>query len=496
MQTYVVYAEPNWHSDYFSDPADPLEMLVMTWTPSSGTLTLYSVPDWLAESLTFNSVETWNAGAESQFAGYVRIFVDPQEADSWVVLYKNDDGINYDYSTDGGSTWTGPTAVGSATPDATDHDTNIMAALYNQRLIIADRDGTTDSDGDYVYYIYTSSTKGGAFSKLSNPTDYSVHLGDAALLSATSAVVPLRKKAAPEPDNALALVDFDGSTYPDYTITGGISSSGEASSAFFPAQNDMAFGSTAGPSGNLSVSCTVTIDLTAYYSIAQVDFWTNKLEGWNLIDKSSAYVVTCLDDNGAILGSYVVTDDADFLTGSFSVTADQLGMTGNEHVYQVKVSVTHHWTDNGGGPGNTFVFIDDIDITATLIDYTTDRALYSLNPSTGTYTERNSFQLAPFGTFGVAVDRSSGTKLSAIVRDEDGNQPYLIQSTDSGATWSRVRRVEGMVGCKRSGDVLLLFGYSRLEGSNDAGVTSYNMLGDWAGRVGPVGQIKGVAGVI
>lgn len=496
-QTFVVHMEPNWHSDYFTVGAgNPLEVLVLTWDADAEDLTLYSVPDYFATTPTFNSVESWNPGPDTQFAGYAHILVDPQEADYWVVVFKNDDGMNFDYSTNGGTTWAGPTTVGSSTPDSTDHDTNIVVALYNQRLIIADRDGTTDGDGDYVYYIYTASTKGGAFTKLSNPTDYSVHLGAAALMSTTSAVVPLRKKAAPEPDNALSIVDFDGSTYPDYTISGGVTSDGEASSAFFPAQNDMAFGSTAGPGGSETAYCNVTVDLTAYYTISQIDFWTNKLEGWNLINKSSEVVVTLLDDNDEIIASHAITDDSDFITGAQSVTADDLGLNGDEQTYKVKVSVTLYWTDNGGGPGNTIVFIDDIDITATLIAYETDRAIFSLNPSTGTYTERNSFQLVPFHHFGIAVDRSTGSTLSAIVRDEDGNQPYLIQSTNSGQNWSRVRRVEGMVGCKRSADVLLMFGYNRLDASDDAGVTSYNMLGDWAGRVGPVGRIKGVAGVL
>lgn len=504
VRPYVVDARMNPHSAYFSDPADPIEFAVLTYDNDTSSLTLYSAtfdvvegsdPNALLEPITFDALEVWaSVNPNDSFYFNARVLIDPVEVDYWIVGWKHQAGTRIARSTDGGATFSAAELIGSSLTDGVNALKPLGIDVYDERLIITANTGSTDVDGNYIYGVYTASTKGGAISAITNPTDYTVVPSALALRSTTSAIVPLMRREAPEPANPIEAVDFDGG-YADYVVSGGGTTSGVATSAFFPTQNNMAFGSQGGPGLGNSVYCTVTIDLDAFYTFNSITFWRAYSIPWTLTGRAGTYTVTLLDsEGGAIVGK--TFEETDFTAGSFTVTAADIGADSDDICWQVRVSIINTWTGATGGAGTALALLDDLDIDADLIEYSTDRHLYSLNPSTGAYTQRNSFQRLPYWTYGIAVDSNDANNVSAIVADENGNLPTLIQSTDGGATWERIRGVPGMVGLRVNDTTAILFGYNRLELSNDAGETSYTMLGDWAGRLGPIGLIRGVSGVL
>jgi hypothetical protein len=171
-----------------------------------------------------------------------------------------------------------------------------------------------------------------------------------------------------------------------------------------------------------------------------------------------------------------------------------MGYDGEVDVYKVRVTYTNSWVTYTTGD-TAIAFLDDINIAATLVEYDEQRALHTLAIPTGVYTKRDSQNRVPANTYGIAVSSVDDDDVSAVVLDSANNRVYLINSSDGGASWSPVRSLTGMTGAVRAGNALILFGINRLEGSADAGETSFNLLGDFLSAVGAVGTIRGVKGV-
>ncbi len=501
----VVDVDVNRFSAYFTDPADPIEFGVLTYDNDTSSLTLYSAtftvvdgsdPDAILNPITFNALEVWaSVNPNDTFRLNGRIRIDPVEADYWVVGWKHQAGVRIARSTDGGATFNSAELIGSGLTDNDFVENGLGLDLYDERLVIIAHDGTTDVEGRYNYSVYTASTKGGAISQLSNPTGWIAWPSSLALRSTSSAIVPFVRYEAPEPDNDLEAVTFDAGGYPDYVISGGGTTSGIGTSAFYPAQVNMAFGSQSGPGFGNSVFCNVTVDLDAFYTFNQVSFWRVYSIPWTLTNRRGSYTVTLLDSNDQVIASKSFPEES-FSAASFTVTRAQLGIDADTQVWKVVVSTLNEWDSASGPSGTAVAFIDDIDVSAELVEYNTERALFTLNPSSGVYTERNSLQRLPFNAYGLGVDRQDANRVFCIGSDEDGNQPALLRSTTGGNAWLKVRDVPGLIGLKVSGEVVLLHGFNRLEVSADSGDTSFNMLGDWVVRVGPIGVIRGIAGVL
>lgn len=501
--TQVVDITLDWHSAYFSLATDPLIVLILTWEEfptSNGRLTLYSL-EYTPQATSFvltdgpTLVSQWvNISIDDTFLYQARIIVSRQEIDYWVMYYRDANRVALDRSTDGGATWGGAGTIGDDSHDAGSQTYAAGVDVYDERLVVIAKDGTTNADGDYIYFVYTAGSKVGAISKLTNPTDWEVIPGAIALTSATAALMGLKKLGSPVPDNALALLDFDGG-YPDYSVSGGQTGSGVAGHASFVSQANMAYGQTNEAGAGGFVTCSVTVDLTALYSFSSVTFWTNFSLGTTVTDRRSVYAVYLLDSNNAVLASYQVPTEGVFATGEFTVTAGQLSAAGLQ-ISKVRVSHYLEYTYQSGGPNNNYVFIDDIDITATLIEYATERNIHTLNPGTGTYTERESYQLTPLDTFGIAVSTASASDVSMIAADENNDNAWLLQSGNGGGAWTRVRRLNGYTGLKRSGSTMILHGYNKLELSADAGRTSYSMAGNWSSKLGALALVRAVTGVL
>jgi hypothetical protein len=427
------------------------------------------------------------------FVGNARVQVSRSEADYWIIGWKDDDAFYLDRSSDGGSNWTSLQTVGSDVTDTGSGRNSVGIDVNGTRLAVIAKDGTQNDAGEYIYFVYHTTSKTGAPAKVTNPTDWEVNQGALALTNSTTALVGLTKDGSPTPDNALDIVDFDGS-YPDFSIGGGPSTSGEATSGTFPAQNDLAYGSAAEP-GSGFVNVTVTVDLTALYSFSEVSYWTNFALNSSISDRRSTHNVWLLDENDAEIAHWSEVTEGSFATGTFTVTSGDLGASGDERVSKVRVNIYLEY-NHVSGTGSNFVFLDDIDITADLIEYDGVRAMHSLDLSGPTYTERSSHQLLPFDTYGIAVSTLSSSDVSMIAYDENGDHVTLLQSSNGGGTWVQRRSVPGMVGIKRAGSTVIMHGYNRLELSADAGLSSYSMLGNWQNKLGAVGLIRAVAGVL
>ena len=490
----VVDATLNPNSAFFADPLDPLEKVLLTYDEDADALSLYSIPNLINDPLTQVLVETFAgvSGSGDSFPYTARIVIDEDTADFWVMGWKNRDGTYVQRSDDGGSTWSGG-AVGYTTEPDDEFLTNGLGlAVQGGHTVVVARDGTQDVDDHYLYFVYHAATTGGAFSQVANPTDFTVAPGALALTAATSAIVPLFKRAAPEPTDPLEAVTFDAGGYTHYTISG-FNSSGEASDGAYGSQADMAYGATVKGTGT-SVAVNVIVDLDAFYTFNSLTFWTAFLAGWTLDNRSSVIYVTVSDAEGVTIKQKVIEiDDAFPINDStYTVTAADLGLSGSEQAWFVTVTVQLNWTD-GAGTGTSYVFVDDIDIDADLIEFERDSALHTLALGGPTYTKRQSYQLLPFHHYGIAA---YGNSVTCIACDEDGNNPSLLLSTNGGTNWTKSRTIGGYVGAKRSLFAAILFGYDRLAFSPDGGITLYAMIGDWPARLGTMGRFEGVAGVL
>lgn len=507
MRGDVLSADLDWHSDYFGDPADPLGLYVLTYDTAAEELILYYVPEIRDAALTFNELNTWSSSVlESDgFRSQARVICSREEADFLFVAWRIEAGIFIDRSTDAGANWEGQQFIGDNTADPSSIGFPVGIAVYDERQVVIAKDGTTDADGNFVYFVYTASTKGGSFTKINNPSGWSCLLSSIALRDASNALVPLYEPAAPEPDDPLETVTFEEldtpaeAGYPNWAITG---NQGPPAGSNGPVEvgSDWRayadFDSSTGGTGANELSVTVTVDLTAFYIFNSVTFDTSYVNILGSITGPySSITVTALDAEANVIKQYIDDIEGAWPDDSpYTVTAADLGLTGQQ-IWYVRVSVMIGWSAIGSSTTAT-IYLDDIDIDADLVDYQTNRALHTLALGGPTYTQRDTFQLLPFHPYGIAVDSTSSSTVMLIARDEDGNQPYLLLSTNGGADWTKIRRVDGYVGLKRGGDIVIAFGYNKLSASNDGGVTGYNMLGNWSAVMRQVGRIEGVAGVL
>lgn len=496
----TLYATLDPHSAYFSDPADPLEMAIVSYNAPS--LTLWRVTDLLADTLEYTELDDWTPGTD--FVHQAMLAIDPLTSGFWVLVWRDRAGTHIFRSTDSGANWDTGVVLGHADPVNVGETAVVPVglAVYDERIVVTAHEGDTDTDGDFIYFVYTA-VGTGSFTQIANPSGYRVSPAAIALTSATNAIVGIYRKEAPEPQDPLEAITFtpnDG--YEHYTVSGTGQSSGvnEFSGNYeaFSSHNTQGVGGTGTGPGGVSVS--VDVDLDAYYTFNGVTLDIDHVASGSVTGRQATITVTLMDADDSVLSTYTRTIDDEFPDGEYTITAAEMDTNPTEWVWQVRVSVGLTWA--AAGLETITAFIDNVDIDAALVDFGTDRALYSLNPSTGAYTRRQSYQLLPFHQHGIAAD---GNGVTCIARDEHGGQPYLLLSSNGGQSWTKSRRVEGFVGAKRKSavningtlrDIVLMFGYNRLHISVNGGVSSYDASGDWIAGVGPLAIMDGVAGIL
>jgi hypothetical protein len=489
-------------SPYFSDPNMPIEFGLLKYNEDTGILSL--------SGISTLPMEEWIIGPG--FYGDAVLLMDSETEGYWAVLWRERDGTHVYRSEDSGATWDAGEVFGHADPQVGETiPVQMGAALFDERLVFTAHLGETNDDGDFIYYVFTADSPTDLIIKIDNPTTYQVNPASIVLTSATNAVVGMYRPQAPEPDEVLTVVTFEEGDdppeegYSQYTISGshggpigdsGINDFAGERQAFADFDSDL------GGNGANSVAVTVTVDLTAFYTFDSVIFDTRAVNT-PATGKRTLITVTAQDAEGLEIGHAheIELGDAwpDTSGDEHTVSAENLGIT-TEWVWYIRISVEIIW-DTIDTAAIATVFLDNIDIDADLVDFTTDQAVHTLNLSSEVYTKRNSYQLLPFHHFGLSVVPTTAV-VFMIGRDEGGNQPYLMRSSNSGQTWSKVRSVPGLVGLKARSVILddpviamILFGYNQLGVSIDGGVTGYNAMGDLAGKLDHVGLIDGIAGV-
>lgn len=492
-------------SSYFADPTTgDLGLWVLEWDSvednvGETTLSLWYVPDANRAVYTPTLAQTWQA--KENLYGHARVIASDSEADFVVVAWKDRTGVRVARSTDNGTNWT-TAYVGGSVSDLDSVTSDIAVDVQGQRTVIVAPDGTQGPGGEYNCFVYYAATKGGAFSKISNPGDFIPAHGALAVGASTVALVPMIDPAPPAPPAPLSKVTFDDGTYDapgyaGYAVTGSGENIGIVKYVTMPSVT--AFSNRLHGNANVlkEIAVAVTVDLGADYYIDTVAFDASQFIGVTRTGLSGWVRVFALDSSDGVLGSWgdnTAEQVSSTAIEAFTVTARQLRLNA-QPVRKIRVQHHHAW-DTSTGTGDIAVLLDNIDIRGTLVPYETQRSIHTLQLATSAYTQRDSFQRLPRFTYGLAIDKQDGTRVTGIGLDEAETAPVRLTTTTTGATWVFNGTLDGYTGIRRSGDAAIVWGYDRLGLSPDNGATIYNRLGNWRAVCGMAGRFMTVTGVL
>lgn len=493
------------HSPYFADPTTgDLGLWVLEWDSvedvlGETTLALWYVPDANRREYTPALSQTWKA--KENLYGHARVIASDTEANFVAVVWKDRTGVRVARSTNNGASWS-TAYVGGSVSDLDSVADDLAVDMQGQRMVVVAPDGTQGPDGEYNHFVYYAATKGGAFSKINNPGDFIPTHGALAIGASTVALVPMVDPAPPVPPVPLSKVTFDDGTYDvagysNYVITGSGENSGTIK--YVSHATETAYSNRANVNANLlpNVAVVVTVDLGADYYLDSVTFDAGQFIGVTRTNVTGWVRVFALDSSNNVLGAWganTTDQESSTILERFSISASKLSIR-EQPVRKIRVQHHHAW-DSSSGTGNISVLLDNIDIRGTLVPYTTQRSIHTLQLATSAYVQRNSFERLPRFTYGFAVDRQDATRLTAIVIDEAETAPVRLTTTTTGATWAFGNTLDGYTGARRSGDALLLWGYERLGLSPDNGATVYNRMGNWRAACGMAGRFIAVTGIL
>lgn len=497
----VVDVSMDRNSAYFSNPAGDLGLWVLEWDSTEdvlgeSTLSAWYVPDANRHAYTPALKGTWQV--KENMRGNARIIAST-EADFVVVAWKDRTGVRVARSTNGGASWsTG--YVGGSVSDLDNTDKDLAIDARGARVAVIAPDGTQNPDGNYRWYVYHAATKTGAFTLVNNPTGFIPAHGALAIGASNVAIVGMINPAPPPPPAPLETVTFDDGTYDvpgyaSYTVTGSGLNTGVAKFVMLPTATAYSRHTSPGDYTNLAVICTV--DLGADYFVNSVAFQTAQNVGTTRTGVEARFRVEVQDASGAALRVYeraVDMPDQSFNLRSHTVTARQLRLTSEPARY-VKVSYIHEY-ETSSGVGTLDLILDNINISAQLVPYETQRSVYTLNLATEAYVQRNSYQHLPARTYGIAISRQGEQAVTALAMPESETAPVRLTSANTGAVWAFGGLLPGYTGARRSGDALIAFGYDRLGLSPDNGATIYDRMGNWRAVCGMAGRFVVVTGVL
>lgn len=468
----------NYSSPYFLTSGRLDAMFV---TDDGSTIYVYYITDLLSDTPALGQIKTYTPG--TGFNGKVRILSSREEAHFQAVFWKDQTGVYCGRATTGSVIFGSATQVGATVADTGHDDDDLGVSIYDEVQAVIAPDGSVNgTDSKYDYFLYIASSKSGSFTKVGSvPTDERAVLGCVLARSASVILLPTEIPTPATPPTPLDIVTFDGSGYPNWTVTSGAGTTtiGPTPPAAYNAVN------LAG--GGLTNGVIVQVDLGDDYIITSIDF-LGVGSGGTLTGENYRTKIICYDANDQIVSTYMVDDLIDFTT---TFTAQQMLLT--EPVRTVEIQLILTWTSDTGSSTNN-VYMDNIDIQGVRLERDTQRKLRSISlPSTWSDVTppQNVIPVAPYA---MAFDPADSGDLSLIGQDEKGYR-YLLYSTTGGSSWHKVGRVR-YTGLKRGGEALILFGFNCIDLSPDVGVTTYPRIGNWAAAVGPVEEIRWFAGVL
>jgi hypothetical protein len=475
----------NWHSAYFTDPTDPLRAWVIA--DDGLTIRIYYTFDLLVDKPTWEVQATFTAA--DTYKGRARIVGSKEESGFAIAAWKTAKGVTYTRTTNTGTTWSG---VGSLlqTFDDPDRDNNYLGlAVYDETQAILAPDGNVNAlDGKYDWKLYVATTKGGAFSLIANEEADERCIPDCVLLvDDTEGFVGTEVPEPPDPPTPLSIVTFGVGGYPNFSINGAGTTAGLGN------PQPAAYSSANLSGGAVQVGVTVEVDLDADYIFASA-VWDafpdgDVFVGSDIFDATYRSTIRAYDVDGVLVGEYIEENTTGFIR---EIDADILEVT--EPVRELHIGHSLSWLSDSGS-GIAYVWIDNIDITATQITRQYKRTFKHFTTA-GAWDDRSPNDVVlPAQHYGAGNFAGSNTSLSILGADEDG-YVYLLNTGTGGASWSRVGRSPAAGLKKGSGGVLILFGYGNLGISDDSGRNVYSRLGNWSTKVGDVAKIEGVAGVL
>lgn len=447
-----------------------------------GKITVWRINDVKVQNPVVAKIAEFTPHAS--YNGKVHIRASRTDNNFFLVGWKDGQGVMISQCT-GSWTFNTPVRVGAELdPIDTYHANDDLGMdLYNERQVIVAPDGNLDEDGHYQYHVYTSDDKfEDTFAYVNNiPAGSRLLLGSITLTSDEVAQVPVIDPEPPDPPEPLGIVTFDPGGYEQYDI--GPYSIGvfEGSNAEYNPMN-----------GFTHNGVQIEVDLGADYLFHQLTFtWGTDGQLGSPIVEANIWRTDIVFQNsdGVEVGR---VDDIRYGEDGFfdEVTASDGKVI--DYVRYVTIEITYDFT-----PLNTvgiwYLYMDNIDIQATLIDYSSKIALYAVNVDSETWNI-NSPKQPDMPNMNYAM--AWGSNLSLIGKGPN-NYSYLYAGNSSGSNFTRLGRVK-YVGAKRGfdSDGFIGFGFGAIDLSPDQGRTVYPRIGDWSAKVGPVETIITVTGVI
>lgn len=420
---------------------------------------------------------------------WFRIFTAPSVAGYIVAGWKDSDRSYVVRSTDDGETWGTISEVGDLSTGEGHPDTPLGMAVSDNRVVVIAPSGDVDDAGFNEYALFYSPNAATAFSKVANqPDGWRVVPGCLQMAGGVVYAALERPWTPPEP---LGVVTFDVGGYSDYSIGGG-PSVGEGAIPGYPEAGDAAFATTNVPLSALSLAVTVNLD--AEYNVSAVSFK-------RMIEVASGnhiYLARIYYYSGDTLIKEAVVENVEFSSVSVPSGLVALNEVASEDVpdqpvTRIGVRIDLSW--DGGAEQFIDAFIDDIDITGELIELDYERRVYSVSglDITPVWADRgNDAQRVPEHHYALAFDPTLTTRLELIGTAPDASKERMA-ATGGGTAWqTRSGDARFFVGCKRSGDAYLVFGYNEIRLGDNGGDSHYSRTGDWNSAVGPVDIIDGV----
>lgn len=473
-----------YNSPYFTNPNNALRYYILT--ENNGSLHAYTLMDARAKVPVFEEFTNSPLDAGDGFKGKAKIKSSRTDGDLVLIAWRNHSGIQYSRATAATPALSAETNAGATVTDVDHDDLGVGMDIVGDYQAIIAPDGGTDLAGLPSYALYAANGSDGFAYINGNPlTDGVAYPAFVATPEDGRALVTYIKPEPPSPPPALGVVTFDPGGQLGYVIAGaGITAAGNPGNCAWYGVN------VNGAGGGVAVSVACEF-LEGLYDITEVTYEAKQDYIGSITNPVELYFVKAFAGD-KLVGEGTPEIDEYLPDGwiRYKIRVDQLGLTERPDT----VTVHYGYSIDDSSPGTIiYSYIDNIDITATPVEYETTRVLYSVQTLAEDWNDITpKGRQIPLKTY--AVGGNSASLLSMLGITESG-KTYILDTSSQGAIWALIGRTP-YAGLARAGNIVLSWGYNQIAISPDKGKTFYPRLGDWVAKVGAVGEIVQVGGVL